>query len=80
MRKADELTNPNSCLSRAADDEMTFVLLGRDLAVPLAIRVWCQARILLGKNKPGDAQIIEVLRCAATMEAERARTDSETGP
>lgn len=50
MLKRDELTDPNSCLSRAKDDEMCFVLLGRDYAAPLAIVAWIDERIRLGKN------------------------------
>jgi hypothetical protein len=30
MRKREELTSPESCMSRAREAEMTFVLLGRD--------------------------------------------------
>ena len=68
MRKRDELTNSNSCMSRAAEDEMTFVLLGRDEAAPAAIRFWVGERIRIGKNVETDAQIIEALACADSME------------
>ncbi len=70
MRKRDELTNPAGCMFRARDDEMTFVLLGRDKAAPVAIRAWIAERIRLGKNQPGDAQIVEAEQCARTMESE----------
>jgi hypothetical protein len=59
VRKKDELTDPTSCLSKAKDDEWLFVLLGRDLAAASTVRHWIRERIRLGKNKPGDAQIIE---------------------
>ncbi len=49
MLKRDELADPTSCLNRARDDEMTFVLLGRDAAAPAAIRAWAEERIRLGK-------------------------------
>ena len=68
MIKSEELTNPKSCMSRARDDEMTFVLLGRDAAAPVAIRAWCDERIRLGKNTKDDAQIIEAYACATRME------------
>lgn len=71
MRKRDELTNPNGCMFRAADDEMTFVLLGRDVAAPTTIRAWVAERIRLGKNLASDSQIQEALDCASTMEIER---------
>lgn len=48
-------------MSKAKDDEMTFVLLGRDEAAPAAIHAWVKERINLGKNKPGDVQIVEAL-------------------
>jgi hypothetical protein len=71
MRKQDELTNPDSCMSKARDGEMTFVLLGRDLVAPAVIREWCRLRCLHGKNKPKDPQITEALDCADTMDRER---------
>jgi hypothetical protein len=73
MRKRDELNNEAGCMSRARDDEMTFVLLGRDMAAPVAIRAWIAERIRIGKNQPGDAQILEAEQCAKTMEFERAK-------
>lgn len=71
MLKRKELTDPRSCMSRADDDEMTFVLLGRDLAAPDTIRFWVERRIALGKNKSDDPQIVEALECAAWMERHR---------
>jgi len=71
MRKRDELNNPAGCMARARDDEMTFVLLGRDAAAPAAIRAWVAERIRLGKNRPDDPQIVEAEECARIMEAER---------
>ena len=71
MKKRDELTDPRSCMSKARDDEMTFVLLGRDAAAPYAIRLWADMRVKLGKNQPGDPQIVEALECAAAMERDR---------
>ena len=67
MIKREELVNPKSCMSRATDDEMTFVLLGRDAAAPIAIRAWVAERIRIGKNKPDDPQILEALDCAVRM-------------
>lgn len=67
MLKRDELTNPASCMSRARDDEMTFVLLGRDLAAPAAVRAWIEERIRIGKNKAGDAQILDAEQCILVM-------------
>ena len=68
MIKRDELSDPRSCLNRARDDEMTFMLLARDAAAPATIRFWIAERIRLGKNKSDDSQIVDAERCAATME------------
>ena len=72
MRKRMELVDPRSCMSRAADDEWTFVLLGRDAAAPQTIRFWVDERIRLGKNKISDAQMQEALTSADAMEKEAA--------
>jgi hypothetical protein len=70
MRKKDELTQEKTCMQSAHPEEMTFVLLSRDAAAPVAIRAWVAERIRLGKNVEGDAQITEALACAETMEKE----------
>lgn len=78
MIKREELTNPASCMSRAKDDEMTFVLLGRDKAAPVAIRAWVAERLRLGKNTQHDAQITEALVCAGVMEGHVPTPDPST--
>ena len=77
MRKRDELNHPASCMNRARENEMTFVLLGRDAAAPIAIKAWCRERVRLGKNLPDDPQIVEAYECAVTMELERAARSRE---
>ena len=72
MIKSKELSDPQSCMGRARQDEMTFVLLARDVAAPGAIREWCRLRCLHGKNKSRDPQIIEALECALAMERAHA--------
>ena len=70
MRKKDELSKAHTCMQTAHPEEMVFVLLGRDVAAPEAIRAWVAERVRLGKNASGDPQITEALECAATMERE----------
>lgn len=77
MIKSKELTDPNSCMSRARDDEMTFVLLGRDRAAPHAIREWVKERLSLGKNTETDPQIVEALACADAIEESLHQRDAE---
>ncbi len=71
MIKRKELSDPKSCMSKADDDEMTFVLIGRDAAAPAAIRAWVKERIRLGKNMLGDEQTTEAEECACWMERHR---------
>lgn len=71
MRKECELSNPESCLNKADDLEMIFVLRGKDLAAPSVIRMWAEARITLGLNTRDDAKMREALQCAGIMELER---------
>jgi hypothetical protein len=71
MIKVEELSNPNSCMSRAAAQEMVFVLLARDAAAPAAILAWVAERVRLGKNSINDDQIKEALHCAGYMDQQR---------
>ena len=70
MRKEQELRE--GCMAKAIDGEMTFVLLARDPAAPMAIMDWVRHRVAIGKNSPHDPQVIEALKCAEIMQAERA--------
>jgi hypothetical protein len=72
VRKRDELSDPNSCLNRAREDEWTFVLLGRDPAAPAAVLAWVAERIRIGKNGPFDAQVVEARRWAHAVLKEQA--------
>jgi hypothetical protein len=71
VKKREELADSKSCLNKAYDDEMLFILLGRDIAAPAAIMAWIEERIRLGKNKRSDPQIIEARKCARDMAALR---------
>jgi hypothetical protein len=64
-------------MNRAKDDEMMFVLLGRDPAAPAAIRAWAVERIRLDKNYESNLQISEALNCAYRMERERKQEPSK---
>jgi len=74
MKKRDELSNPASCMSRAHDDELTFVLLARDAAAPTAVRAWVVERIRLGKNTRADAQIRDAEEWVTAVEALQGET------
>lgn len=80
MRKSEELSNPRSCLNRAKDDEILFVLLGRDKDTPGTIRDWVARRVKKGKNEITDPEILEALATAEYLEEEsymRAISDCE---
>lgn len=70
--KLEHLANPNSCMNKANDEEIVFVLLARDEAAPICIDVWCMERIRLGKNTMEDAQIVEAMECAKQMQLQHA--------
>lgn len=71
MRKKNELADPTSCLNRARDDEMLFVLLGRDPASVVAVLAWIEERIRIGKNVRNDAQIQEALAWVYLVQREQ---------
>ena len=76
MIKRDEIEHTESCFNKAYDGERLFVLLARDPAAPVAIRAWVAERIRLGKNEPGDAQLLEAIECASLMEMERLEIEA----
>jgi hypothetical protein len=63
---------PRDCLAKAEPDEPYFVLLGRDKASPVSIRIWCHIwlqEINLGMRPESDRpQITEALNVAYEME------------
>jgi hypothetical protein len=68
MIKSRELSDPNSCLNRAADDELIFVIRAHDVTAPGTVRDWIARRITAGKNTPHDGQIIEARDWADVVE------------
>lgn len=76
MLKRDELALPDSCLNKARDDELVFVLLERDQAAPAAIRAWIARRIELGKERPGDPKLESALAMVRRMEQAHERPAS----
>ena len=67
MLKREELSNPQSCLNRAKDHEMIFVLLARDKSAPPTLRYWTRERISRGQS-PLDAQIVDARLTADVMD------------
>lgn len=64
MLKEQELTDPESCLNKAREDEPIFVLLARDAAAAHAIRCWAMRRVEMRLNQASDLQIREALSWA----------------
>lgn len=79
MKAKHELADLGSCINRALPDEMTFVLLARDMAAPAAIRAWCAERIKLGLNSAFDEQIGEAQAIIYRMEKSRDEIRKELG-
>ena len=65
------------CYAFAEADEPVFVLLGRDAAAPHTVREWAATRLELGKNEPGDRQIVEAHQCADAMRHYADRRDAD---
>jgi len=82
MIKITEMASPHSCLNKAKDDEMLFVLLGRDPAAAVAIEAWCRSRIDMGLNSWDDRQIVEAIEASKAMRIQAAvwRRDNELNP
>jgi hypothetical protein len=78
MRKDLEATDPQSCWNKAREDELVFVLLGRDKTAPAVIDAWCAERIRIGKNTEGDAQITEARELAAAIREEQTIMETTT--
>lgn len=74
MLKRDELANPDSCLNRAADDEMIFVLRSHDVTFSETVRGWVLARMRRGKNEHDDPQLVEAREAARAVEVTRGGT------
>lgn len=72
MRKRDEMAEPDSCLNKARNDEILFVLRSDDPAAPATIRAWVELRVAMKMNNRGDAKILSALSDAVAMEVERA--------
>lgn len=67
--------------SSTLDDEPEFILLGRDLAAPSAIRQWANKRQHMMKvglaPKSDEAMVAEALLCAAEMETWRRNANEK---
>lgn len=78
--KAEELSNPNSCLSKAADDEPIFVLRAKDPLAADLVREWAMLAARHGEHE--DAKCVEALAHARHMEQWRheRRRPHDPGP
>ena len=75
MRKCDELASPESCLSKAADDEPIFVLRAHDRCAPKIVRAWVEFARSQGC---GEVKLQGALDAALEME-KWARARGEEG-
>lgn len=74
MLKRDEVSNPNSCLNKAADDEPVFVLRGRDALAPQHVRDWAEHAELRGASAE---KVAEARQLADAMEAYPGRRNPD---
>ncbi|MFN3624416.1 MAG: hypothetical protein ACK4TP_10175 [Hyphomicrobium sp.] len=66
MLKRDEISNPNSCLNKAADDEPVFVLRAQDELAAAVVTDWA---ILAQKRGVSEQKVKEALELADAMKA-----------
>lgn len=71
MKKKDEINDPNSCLSKAGDDEIIFVLRAKDPVAPDTIRMWLNLRVIRGHNEASDKKIHDARSLAEQMELQQ---------
>ena len=64
MRKRDELSDPQSCINKAASSEPIFVLRGQDMLAPAVVELWARLAQLHGANPD---KVREAMNCAALM-------------
>ncbi len=74
MIKRDEVRRPDSCLNRAREDEIVFVLLGRDMTTPITILKWAMERIKISKSAVDSDEIKDAVRMADTLIEEHKQT------
>jgi hypothetical protein len=69
--KRYEISDPNSCLNRAADDEPVFVLRAKDPLAAKLVEDWAAKAVLEGLHD--DAKIQAAYRFAQAMKAWREK-------
>lgn len=67
MKKSDELSNTQSCLSKAGQNEMLFVLRGQDASSPKTVLFWIAENF----DTCPDAKLREAFECALSMKQTR---------
>lgn len=67
--KRDEISDPTSCLNRAADDEPVFVLRAKDPLAAKLVEDWAARAVISGTHE--DARIQGAYRFAQSMRAWR---------
>lgn len=70
MLKADELTNPLSCINKAAPDEPVFVLRAKDPCAAYAVRMWAN---IANQGSHHEPEKIATARMWADVMAEYAQ-------
>jgi hypothetical protein len=76
MLKAQELSDPESCLNKAKSDEPVFTLRAHDITFSEMLAHWVYLRtVKYRKNLPGDMQIWEARMLA--VEGEKYRESEQ---
>lgn len=62
MLKRDEVSDPTSCLNKAADDEPVFVIRAKDRVGPATVRDWVYRATALGIHQEKVAEALDLAR------------------
>lgn len=73
MLKRHEISDPNSCLNKAKDNQMVFVLTENDKAMEETIEFWINKRIELGLNELGDTKMVTAQNVADYVRSQRIK-------
>jgi len=75
--KRDELSNPNSCLNKAKDDEMIFVFRAHDMLSPFIVRQWARMYYLLNTRATNVGSTFKPdLRLSVSPEVQKKHDDA----
>lgn len=71
MTKLEMISDPNSCLNKAADDEIVFTLRSKDPEAAETIRDWARRRVAHCYDEADSPKILDALQIADAIDKQR---------